>query len=87
MFFLEDAVLLCCIIKCSILFNLLMFLKNVGIEVLYIWCKDLLVSSETQKTEETMFCILSNELYKFSPHIPSYKESGEERECISKLLF
>jgi len=38
---------------------------------------------KTRKNGENTYCILANELYRFSHKIPPYKMSNDERECIS----
>jgi len=37
---------------------------------------------KTQKNGENSFCILANELYRFSHQISPYKMINDERECI-----
>jgi len=44
-------------------------------------------SSKTQNSGENMFCILPNELYKFSYQIVSYKINNNENECIPIYSF
>ncbi|KAK2456438.1 hypothetical protein QL285_003805 [Trifolium repens] len=65
------------------------FTENVGIEVAYLGKVKGFVSlfEKTGKNGENTFCILPNELYKFSHQIPSYKMSGDEREGVPRGCF
>ncbi|PNY14503.1 chaperone protein dnaJ [Trifolium pratense] len=65
------------------------FIENVGIEVAYLGKVNGFVSlfEKTGKNGENTFCILPNELYRFSHQIPSYKMSGNEREGVPRGCF
>jgi hypothetical protein len=65
------------------------FTENVGIEVAYLGKVKGFVSlfEKAGKTGENTFCILPNELYRFSHQIPSYKMSGDEREGVPSGCF
>ncbi|XP_045803387.1 uncharacterized protein LOC123896967 isoform X3 [Trifolium pratense] len=65
------------------------FTENVGIEVAYLGKVKGFISlfEKTGKNGENTFCILPNELYRFSHQIPSYKMNGDEREGVPRGCF
>ncbi|KAJ1387476.1 hypothetical protein SESBI_39998 [Sesbania bispinosa] len=65
------------------------FAENVGIEVAYLGKVNGFISlfQKTEKNGVFIFCVLPNELYRFSHPIPSYKMTGNEREGVPRGSF
>ncbi|KAG5087148.1 hypothetical protein JHK82_054545 [Glycine max] len=65
------------------------FDKNVGVKVAYLSKLKGFVSlfQRTVLNGISFFCILPNELYKFSHHVPSYKMTGAERQDVPRGSF
>jgi len=53
----------------------------------YTYCKHLQVSLKTQKNIENTFCTISNQIYRFSNRILSYKMSSDKHECIPIFFY
>jgi len=64
------------------------FAENIGIEVSYTSGRDLKRPLKIQKNgRKKNTCILTNQLYKFSHWIPSYRMSSNKKECIPIHYF
>ncbi|XP_057427585.1 uncharacterized protein LOC130720897 [Lotus japonicus] len=65
------------------------FTQDVGIQVAYLVKVEGFVSlfQKAKKNGVNMFCVLPNELYRFSHQIPSYKMTGKERKGVPRGCF
>ncbi|KAK4256970.1 hypothetical protein QN277_006623 [Acacia crassicarpa] len=60
------------------------FTENIGIEVAYLRKLEGFVClfQQFERNGTSFFCVPPNELYRFSHRVPSFKMTGDERDCV-----